>query len=213
MKSRNLLAPFFVLALLSLGGCAPLAPNYSYQGFGAADPHRDRSVVDKIESTKTTPTSNEVVVLLDTIPEGLRVNQGVLHVEDGWHHEVLGKVEVSPNGHASFISLLGFPQYEDGGHKVACYPQTVLTYATLTLWAFISPTAYPCWGRVGLDDETVIDSLRKAGAAAGGNLVVASVLRINDKIYMAHGMVLRADPRLRAKTAPAPSDPAPGTQL
>jgi hypothetical protein len=197
----------------SLVACAPLAPRYAYQGFGNADPGRDRKVVEKMDALPT-PKPTDVVVLLDTVPEGLEVNGLMLKVKEGWQHEVLGKVEVAPNGHVSFVTLLGFPEYEDTGHKVACYPQTVLTWSTLTLWAFISPTAYPCWGKGGMPEEATIDALRKGGAAAGGDLVVASLLRYDDRIYSAHGMVIRADPRLKGGSIEsAPAHPTPTTKL
>lgn len=202
-------APILALSsLLLAAGCAPLAPSYAYQGFGAADPARDRTVAAKIE-TAPTPKPAEVTVLLDTVPEGLAGDaNGWFHVEPGWQHEVLGKVDVSPNGHVSFAALLGFPDYEDAGHKAACYPQTILTWATLTLWAFVSPTAYPCWGKVGLEKEEVVDDLRKAGAAAGGDLVVGSLMVVNDRVYGAHGIVVRADPRVKRPGAPTHALPA-----
>lgn len=193
-----------------LVACAPLSPRYAYQGFGAADPGRDRAVVEKMDKLPT-PKPTEVVVLLDTLPEGLETNGLAFKVKEGWHHEVLGKVEVAPNGHVSFVTLLGFPEYEDTGHKVACYPQTVLTWSTLTLWAFVSPTAYPCWGKVGIDQEAAVDALRKGGAAAGGDLVVASLVRLDDRVYSAHGVVLRADQRLKGGAVEAPSPGAAAT--
>lgn len=205
----------WILAISSLllgTGCASLSPNYAYQGFGAADPTRDRVVAEKMETSEP-PKPADVVVLLDTVPQGLVGDaNGWFHVEEGWRHEVLGKVDVAPNHHASFIALLGFPDYEDTGHKAACYPQTVLTYATLTLWAFVSPTAYPCWGKVGLEKEDVVEDLRKAAAAAGGDLVVGSLITFDNRVYGAHGIVVKADPRIRSGGLGKPTR-APTQQL
>ena len=209
-----------VLAAYASQGCAPLTPNYAYQGFGAADPHRDRQIAEKIENTATVPSSKEVVVMLDTLPAGLKTSHSGIAVDDGWHHEVLGKIQISPNRHVGFSTLLGFPEYEHGAHKALCYPQTVLTWGTLTLWAFVSPSAYPCYGATGLEETAIIDRLRTAGGAAGGNLVVASLLRLpgDSKVYGANGIILRADPRLGGAGPtqvhpPAPGDAPPSTEL
>jgi hypothetical protein len=194
-------------ATLLLGACAPLTPNFAYQGFGAADPKRDREVVARIEAThaQAEEPSKKVVVLLDTIPEGIHFERGVTRVEPGFSHQILGKVAVSRNRHAAFVALLGFPNYVHTAHKVACYPQTILNFATLTMWGFISPTAYPCWGSSAFDEVEVVEALRAAGAAAGGDTVLATIVRYNGDVYGAGGVVIRAAPRTNG-TKPAPRE-------
>jgi hypothetical protein len=216
---------FFAAALaLSTTACGTLNPNLNYQGMGAANFSRDRRVVEKADESDGGPSAEHVVVLLDTIPEGIAVKDGIVRVADGYQHEILGKVDVTPNNHVSMIALFGFPDYESGWRKPYCYPQTVLTYATLTLWALVVPTSYPCYGAPGITEESVERKLRAAAVAAGGDLVLASVLRVgnSDKVFGAHGLIVKMDPRMRAgalKTSPAKpglgqtNDDTPGEHL
>jgi hypothetical protein len=187
---------------------------------GTANFSRDRQIVEKADDAGPSAEADRVIVLLDTIPEGIGVHEGVIRVEDGYQHQILGKVAVTPNNHVSLIALFGFPDYESSWRKPFCYPQTILTYATLTLWALVVPTAYPCYGAPGISEEVVEKKLRNAAVAAGGDMVIATVMRMgnSDKLFGASGLIVKMDPRMRGgalKTSPAkpPKDETPGEQL
>ena len=205
---------FFLVASLASSSlaCGALNPNISYQGMGAANFSRDHKIAERADESEPSDESDRVVVLIDTIPEGIVVHEGVIRVADGYQHQILGKVRVTPNNHVSLIALFGFPDYESSWRKPFCYPQTVLTYATLTLWAMLVPTSYFCYGAAGISDETVEAKLRAAAVAAGGDLVLASMIRVgsSEKVFGAAGLIVKMDPRMRGgalKTSPA--KPAP----
>src|SRR4051812_7839295 len=102
--AARLLPGFLVLALATTG-CASLNPKYSYQGMGAADFQRDRKVVEKIDDAQVAPTPEKVTVLLDTLPDGVVLKDGIFQIAPGYEHQILGKLEVAPNGHVSLIAL------------------------------------------------------------------------------------------------------------
>ncbi len=179
--------------------CAPLVPNVRYQAMGAADPARDHRISDAIDSDDKLGASDSVSVFVDTIPDGIDVSSGVMRVAPGYQHKILGKVLVTQNVHVALIALLGFPDYATPWRKPYCYPQTILNYATLTLWSLVVPISYPCYGRPGIVEEDAIATLKRAGAAAGGDTVLASYLRLNDRIYAVSGVILKLDPRVKSK--------------
>lgn len=178
--------------------CAPLRPDVRYQALGAANPERDQRVSDQIDSHDKPAGSDGVIVLVDTIPEGIDVSSGVMRVAPGYQHKILGKVQLTANVHVSLIALLGFPDYASSWRKPYCYPQTILNYATLTLWSLVMPASYVCYGKPGIPEEDAVATLKRAGAAAGGDAVLASYLRLNDRIYLVSGVILKVDPRMKA---------------
>lgn len=212
MKTLRLALVIF-LACASMA-CAPLRSNVRFQGMGAANPTRDREISEAIDDDRK-PGPDSVTVLVDTIPDGIDLSTGVMRVAQGYQHQILGKVMLTANVHVSLIALMGFPDYATTWRKPYCYPQTILNYATLMLWSLVVPTSYVCYGKVGIDEEDAVATLKRSGAAAGGDTVLASYLRLYDRIYAVSGVILKLDPRVKMsmKTGAAPdqqSSPAGG---
>jgi hypothetical protein len=194
-----------LFACLSLGACAAVKPNVDYEAFGHADPDSDDAVVERYKSRPANAAKPpEVMVLVDTIPEGIDVKDGKVTVKDGYDHELLGKFVLVRGSGGGISALYTFSDYEAGWHKGYCYPQVVLNYATLTLWSLLVPTAYPCWGDNHLTKKEAVAEAKHVAAAAGGDLVVfgyggAGFTGNRNDVVGAAGFIFRKDPRLGGK--------------
>lgn len=110
--------------------------------------------------------AEEVKAMVMALPPGMDLKDGVLQV-DSTQYEVLGKVAAKPAG--AF-----FYPYREGWRKPVCYPQRVLIVATLFTWAIV-PTSWPCFLSEGTVDERrdrIVEAMRRATKAMGGNLVL-----------------------------------------
>lgn len=120
--------------------------------------------------------AEDVRVLVGTIPEGMKVEGGVL-VVDPEKYEVLGRVEANLNN--PLAANLGLWVYdyapEDKWRVGLCAWQVPLSWVTFTVWAWISPTHYPCKANMGSDEDraaSIVATLKRAGKALGADLVV-----------------------------------------
>lgn len=197
MRTRTS-TPILLLATVALGlasGCGAIRPVVSYSAFGDADPEGDDAVVAGAENGEDVP-KGDVRVLVDQIPEGLELSDGKITVLDGYDHQLVGKFKAVPQlTQHGFLALFSFADYEAGWRKGYCYPQTVLNYLTLTMWSYLVPLAYPCWGDARTDKASVVRYARRVAKAAGGNLVIMSYVEIRDFVA-GLGYILVADPRM-----------------
>jgi hypothetical protein len=216
---------FAGVAALAATACAPLNPRVGYCTFPACDAARDRVVEERMKRADASDATDGVVLYLDALPEGIRERarpegvppfssrvvpwgpprrRRVLAVDEGYDHAFLGSVTVAANADIQLMSLFVFPDYATAWHKPYCYPQTVLTWLTLTFWAFMPP-AYPCWGAIGADEAGAAARLRAAAVAARGDAAIAEVARWPNGegvgIIAMMGVVVRLDPRVRAESA------------
>ena len=186
---------FLPLLALFLCNCATLRTQLRYSGFGEADFSRDRAVTERFKDSRDEPAP-QVKVLVDTVPEGLSVKDGLLRVEEGYSHEILGKFSLLPQN--PVISIYAFADYEDGWRKVLCYPQIPLVWLTLSIWPLV-PTFYPCYGSVTQRREKLLDDVKRITQAAQGDVAIVSFgLSPNldpEEAFGAAGYILRLDPR------------------
>ena len=207
-----------LVGCLSASGCAAVRPKVDYEAFGHADPDSDDAVVERYNSRPPPASSKppEVMVLVDTIPEGIDVKDGKVTVKNGYDHELLGKFMLVRGNGGGITALYMFSDYEASWQKGYCYPQVVLNYATLTLWSLLAPTAYPCWGDNHLTKKDAVLEAKHVAAAAGGDLVVlgyggAGFTGDRNDVVGAAGFIFRKDPRLgkgSMKTRPMDKDRA-----
>jgi hypothetical protein len=193
-----LLRVILTLGALLLCNCAAINPSMKYQSFGEVDVQRERDVLSKYRELRDTSEGSaakpEVKVLVDTMPEGLELKDGILTVTDGYSHEIVGKFTLGPGRGAGVTGVLWFADYKSVAHKVACYPQVLLTWVTMGIW-FLSPTSYVCWGNTLMEKEELIDHLKVIARSAGGDLVMTSISSYEpETAYGASGFIIKRDP-------------------
>src|SRR5262249_52715369 len=108
-------------ACLSLH-CASIRPRAVYTGFGKADPDRDEQVSNGYREHLAQVAPDDVVVLVDTIPEGLEITGTNIMVKEGYQHQLVGKFELAQNFGMSMTGLMWFTDYESSWRKPYCYP-------------------------------------------------------------------------------------------
>ena len=133
-----------------------------------ADEAADMSEVD----------AEKVKILLGRLPEGMRIIQGRLVVDED-RYRVLAAVRAVPDG--SFAQNFGvwFYDYNEGEdwRTGYCAWQVPLSWLTLSLWAFVTPFHYPCKVAAGASDprrDNIIRALARGTKAAGGNLLIVT---------------------------------------
>jgi hypothetical protein len=206
-----------LLNLASIG-CGSIRPHVVYTSFGPADPEKDEAVVKGFEQQSHRTGDDDVVVLVDTIPEGVEIGLGTITIKDGYHHQLIGKFGVNPGFGGGPLSLYWFADYETGWRKAYCYPQVVLNWLTLSLWMVV-PLSYVCDGDASLTKAAVIRHMKALARSAGGDLVLmgwtgAGLESDPNVVWGAGGFILRADPRLKSGKLPAtPADLAAPKKL
>ena len=112
--------------------------------------------------------AQDVVAVVDQLLPGMDYKDGVFNADPA-RYEVLGKVSAKPAGEF-------FYPYKEGWRKPVCWPQRVLVVATLFLWLAV-PTAWPCFiGSGSVEDrrDSIVESMKRATKAMGGNLVLVA---------------------------------------
>jgi hypothetical protein len=90
-----------VLLLFLLGSCAH---ELSYSPIGDASAGLGTARVTEAyretrhDGDKLSPQIESVIVLSEALPEGLKLSDGLLSVQDGYSHKVLGRFTLSFNG-------------------------------------------------------------------------------------------------------------------
>lgn len=151
--------------LLTSTGCA----GYSFQT-GIIVP-KDRPPV-----ATPAPESEEVTVLVERLPDGVTIADGEL-VVDPAKYDYRGKVAVGRN--RTLLANFGFWPYEykdgEGWRYALCVPQVPLAWFTLSLWAWISPTYWPCHVSEGTEEErreTMTHEMKKGTKLIGGDVLI-----------------------------------------
>lgn len=190
-------------AFLVLAGCATVHPDANFTKTGRANPGLEKEVLSKFESMQDDDvevSSEEVTVLVDSVPEGLEISRRTLSVKENYRHQIIGKFKLGTSVFATgHLTLFGFHDYRQNWRKGYCYPQVPLTWVTATFWALVSPTSYPCWARSRMEQRVWLRAVRQLAAAAGGDLAIVTMRRKgtgNRKARGASGFILKADPRM-----------------
>lgn len=160
---------------LATTGCASLAFKPGVQSVGE---YKNTAAVASSADDLSAKDAAPVKVLLQALPEGMALKDHQL-LFDHDRYELLGKVSADYKD-PSLVNM-GFWAY---GYKETerwrtglCVWQVPLSWATLTLWSWLSPTYYPC--RVGAGEEEdrraeIVATLQRTTKALGGDLVVVA---------------------------------------
>lgn len=187
-------------------GCASVNSQLKFDYYGEYDKKGEAQVRQEFKTLQGANLEtileriNDVVLLQDTLPEGIRSDSGTLSVAPGYKHIIVGKFVLVPDA-VGTQSILKFADYKDNWRKPLCYPQVVLSYATLMIWPIL-PVAYPCFSKFGTSKEDYATEMKKIGLAAGGDLIIFSFLFDNadkESALSATGYVLKIDPKLKRK--------------
>lgn len=209
--------PEILVVAICLGfasGCATVHSQLRFQGFGDADLERDARVVEDFRTKRGAGgLTEDVKLLIDTIPEGIKASEGTFSVEEGYQHEIVGKLVLVP-GNGLDYWITGFPDYEDGWRKGVCYWQVPLHWLTFGTWQIV-PTSYPCVTTLTRSKIALSREAKAAAAAAGADTAIVSFVGGDQENALgATGLLLRLDPRMKkgdVKTKPIKRDsPAEG---
>lgn len=190
-----------------VGGCATLPPGGTFKMSGVADLegeqdvlHRYSDAIVEVMTTGNYVPKEEVTVLLSAAPEGLEMRDGVIRNVEGYQHKVIGTFTT----YGRSANTFWFADYKEGWRKGVCYPQTPLTWVTIGLWDVLSPTTWVCKGSPWLSKNDLIHASRTMAKEAGGDLVILQFVGEGFEgtaALQAHGVIIRADPRLAQRRA------------
>ncbi len=162
-------------ATLGSAGCGTLAFHPSVQSMGE---YKNTQSIATEADEMSARSADGVKVLVETLPEGMIVKDNMI-VVDPERYEMLGKVSADYKD-ASLVNM-GFWFYDykenESWRTSFCAWQVPLSWVTLTMWSWLSPTYYPCRVGAGSEEERradIVQALQKATKALGGNLVVVS---------------------------------------
>jgi len=169
----------FSVAMLAavLPGCALVHRGAAFTSFGEPDPGGDFRIRERFDAVveQGDPLSahaESVQVLLRTLPPGISGNNGVISVDPGWAHRVVGTAAVAP-GRGSIFS-----PYRSRTLRTVCHPQVVLTFATLGAWSLV-PTMYPCFVKRPLPTDEILIEAKRLTSLAGGNAIVGEWISLD----------------------------------
>jgi hypothetical protein len=168
--SRALFLAIPVLAFTQ-GGCAaavwhPKVESVSGE-YKTGDYKNTQALSEKADAIPE-GQATEVVAVVEQLLPGMDYHDGVFTADEA-RYEVLGKVSAKPAGEF-------FYPYKEGWRKPVCWPQSVLTVATLFTWLAV-PTSYGCHVGTGSADErrdSIVESMKRATKVMGGDLVIVA---------------------------------------
>jgi hypothetical protein len=162
LVSRTLLA----LAITGGLGCASVRPNVSLELPGDANPDREDAILRTFRARLSAGARPERQV---------RVLDSLMTDQPRSEARLLGRVQLEAGALPDMMSVWTFTDYRAGWRKVYCYPQVILTYASVLVWSFLPPS-YPCWanGAGGVTKRDLVEDLRLLTDVMGGNLAVAT---------------------------------------
>ncbi len=176
----NPLKTLSIISLLSVvWACAPLPAKIEVRPFGVVDVEKERAFSEKASEIKDT---SDVMVVSGQFPEGLTLmEQGTkVVVASGYEqkYQILGDVEADFfKGVSQFRSLLWTYDYKDNWRQNYCLVQAPFKLVTLGIWTLL-PIAWPCVASAPSDPldrkQALIEDLKKATKALGGNLLILS---------------------------------------
>lgn len=164
------------LACLTFGsGCGTLTYQPTVQSIGE---YKNTSHAVSDAEAMPEHSADKVRVLIETLPEGMTVKDGLI-VYDHAQYELLGKVSASYKDPSGVNLGLWFYSYKDSEswRKGLCSWQVPISWVTLTMWSYLSPSYYPCRVGAGSEDERradIVETLQRATKALGGNLVIVA---------------------------------------
>lgn len=128
--------------------------------------------------------AKDVTVYVGQFPPGITIENDVVKVMDNSRYEVIARVATNNMEAVPFPLPLAFRKYpEDQAWRNSyCNAQVPLVWLTLMYWSFV-PFEYPCWmhesnsiASVNARKNRIINTLKKAAKAVGGNTLVITSL-------------------------------------
>ena len=172
-KLLSLVSPVLLLGLAT--GCGTMTYKPAVQSIGEY-----KNTSQAVDDAENMPehSADKVRVLVETLPEGMGLKDGVI-AYDHAQYELLGKVSASYKDPSAVNLGLWFYGYKEDERwrKGLCTWQVPISWLTLTMWSYFSPTYYPCRVAPGSEEERradIVETLQRATKALGGNLVIVS---------------------------------------
>ncbi len=194
---RTLLAGMMVLVLFS--GCfgSAFRQRAEFHAAGDTDIARDKKISEALSAvTKSEPANPKAKVYIGSIPEGIEMNNNVVSVKAGYDYVIMGRFMIRQADEV-------FPSYDAGWKKPYCYPQRVLSVATLGVWMLV-PVSWPCNVEVEGDKSFWVEQAKRTADAAGADFVVGSYVRESgDTASGVMGYLVRSMSKSKAETNPA----------
>ena len=161
--------------VLAASGCATVNFRPGVQTIGE---YKNTAKVAEAADDMKSKEGAAVKVLIEAVPEGMAIKDKSL-VYDHTRFELLGKVSADYKDPSAVNMGLWIYDYKEGEswRGGLCTWQVPLSWVSLTLWSWLSPTYYPC--RVGAGSEEdrrqeVVSTLQRATKALGGDLVIVA---------------------------------------
>lgn len=171
-----------VLAFILLTGCA----HYNYDArIEHLGEYRDSTPAEENFEKMEEKEAKGIKVFIGTPPKGLIIKDDKLTSEDAGKYQVISKILIK-----HYDDLIFYPYHEDEKWKrTYCGVQQPLVILTLFIWRIV-PIYYPCWVGEGNSGEEVaarrkriINAMKKAAKAAGGNAVVITAMGDLETVY------------------------------
>jgi hypothetical protein len=166
-----------VILAVFLSGCASTGFAPRFEKPGKFDPELSSSI-DQRAHEMAWSEARDVEVYIGEGPEGVSINENGRLVFDESEWEVLGKVVASPNSDDFFYE---YPEDQNWRNSY-CGVNSVLRAATLGFWV-VTPFPWTCIVKDGNSAEDIklrkmriVNTLKKATRAAGGDFVVITSL-------------------------------------
>jgi hypothetical protein len=160
------LAASLLITALGSGGCASAVWHPRVESVSGQ--YQNTTAVTAKAEAIAEGEADEVKAFVAQLPPGITIQDGVLKA-DPEAYEVLGQVTAKPAGEF-------FYPYRESWRKPVCYPQRVLTIATLYMW-FLVPSVWPCFISPGTVEErrdAIVEAMKRATKAMGGNMVLVT---------------------------------------
>tara|TARA_B100001094_G_C18079735_1_gene744510 strand:- start:161 stop:847 length:687 start_codon:yes stop_codon:yes gene_type:complete len=177
----------------------------TYKLFGEPDFQKEKKVQEKmVQALEEGYKSNKnPKVLIDSLPEGLNYNDGVLSNKEGFNHKIISKFSFTK--HVEIYSAWWTIDYENDFLDVYCNIQAPLRAVTLGLW-LITPPHWACFPRLFYTREVALDHVKYLAELVGSDLVLTSFLTLETgdpedliDVISVSGFLLKIDPRLKGK--------------
>lgn len=156
-------------------GCGSVAFRPTVQSVGE---YKNTSKAAEAAAGMEEHSADEVKVLVESLPEGMTLKDGQI-VFDQERYDMLGKVSATYKDPSMVNMGLWFYGYKESEkwRTGLCSWQVPLSWVTMTMWAWLVPTYYPCRVGAGNEEERradIVETLQRATKALGGNLVVVA---------------------------------------
>jgi hypothetical protein len=178
MKSKAMLMILlFVTITITACASANFTPRVEPLGL-----YQDTTNMDRQANEMSWAAAKEIQVFVGTFPEGITYENGKLITAPDSQYDILAKVYTNIDSVNYPLWFSSYPE-DEAWRNGYCNCQVPLTWLTLGIWTFVSPFSYPCFGidtnntaDISARKMRVMNTLKKAAKAAGGEILVVTSL-------------------------------------